>query len=101
MDSLQLVVSILSGLITCIPLVIELIKYIEKAMKEKNWTSLMQMTLQLMSEAEGNFQTGEEKKAYVMNTLGALQRTLNYDIDEQAVSDMIDSICLASKKINT
>jgi len=96
-----LVVSILSGLITCIPLVIELIKYIEKAMKEKNWTSLMQMTLQLMSEAEGNFQTGEEKKAYVMNTLGALQRTLNYDIDEQAVSDMIDSICLASKKINT
>jgi len=101
MDALQLVVSILSGLITCIPLVIELIKYIEKAMKEKNWTSLMQMTLQLMSEAEGNFQTGEEKKAYVMNTLGALQRTLNYDIDEQAVSDMIDSICLASKKINT
>ena len=100
MDWLQLIVSILSGLITCIPLAIELVKYIQKAMKEKNWTSLMKLTMQLMSEAEGEFSTGTEKKAYVMRTLNALQRTLNYDIDEDAVSEMIDSICSASKKIN-
>ena len=100
MDWLQLIVSILSGLITCIPLAIELVKYIQKAIKEKNWTSLMKLTMQLMSEAESEFSTGAEKKAYVMSALNALQHTLNYDIDEDAVSEMIDSICSASKKIN-
>ena len=100
MDELKIIVSILSGLLTCIPLAMELVKYVQKAMKEKNWTSLMQVALQLMSEAEDSFETGAEKKAYVMNALDAMQRTLNYDIDEQAVSDMIDAICSASKKIN-
>ena len=37
MDWVGLVVSILSGLAAAIPLVVQLVNYVQKAVKEKNW----------------------------------------------------------------
>lgn len=99
-DWVNLIVSILSGLAVCIPLVIKLVQYIQTAIKEKNWSSLMQLVLQLMADAEKNYSTGAERKAYVMSTIKAMENTLNYDIDEKVISEMIDSIIDATKKIN-
>lgn len=100
MEWVQLIISVLAGLSTCIPLVIKLVQYVQQVVKEKNWTSLMQLVLKLMSEAEANYETGAERKEYVMDSINALQGALNYDIDKEAVSAMIDAICDASKKIN-
>ena len=96
----QLIISVLAGLSTCIPLVIKLVQYVQQVMKEKNWTNLMQLVLQLMSEAENNYETGAAKKEYVMDSINALKGVLNYDVDNDAVSAMIDAIAQASKKIN-
>lgn len=96
----NLVVSILSGLLVCVPLVIKLVEYIQTATKEKNWSSLMQLVLKLMTEAEKLYSTGAERKAYVLATIKAMENTLNYDIDENVVGEMIDSIVAASKVIN-
>lgn len=96
----NLVVSILSGIAVCVPLVIKLVQYIKAAIKEKNWTNVMQIVLRLMTEAEKNYATGVERKAYVMDSIIAIQDTLNYDIDLDAISAMIDSIVAASKVIN-
>ena len=98
---IQIIVSILSGLAVCIPLVIKLAEFITKAIKERNWSVVMQIVLKLMTEAEANYSTGAERKEYVMDSIAALQDSLNYEIDMDAISVMIDSICRASKVINS
>lgn len=97
---IQIIVSIISGLLVCIPLVIKLVEYVIKAIQEKNWQNVMQLVLRLMTEAEKNFETGAERKEYVMDSILAMKDTLNCEIDMDAISAMIDSICDASKIIN-
>lgn len=95
-----IILPIISGLVACVPLVVKLIEYIQKVAKEKNWTALMQLILKLMAEAEDNYATGAERKEYVIDSINAIKGTLNYDVDMTVVSDMIDSIITATKKIN-
>lgn len=95
------ILPILSGLIAAIPLVIKLVEYVQKANKEKNWKAVVQLVLKLMAEAEQNYANGAERKDYVMSSIKAMEDTLQYDIDEKAIGELIDSIVLATKKINT
>ena len=101
MEWYEIIISILSGIATCVPLVISLVKYIQKVAKEKNWGAVVQLVLKLMTEAEQNYSNGADKKTYVMSTIKSMESTLQYDIDEKAISELIDSIILATKKINT
>lgn len=101
MDVLNLVVAIVSGVATAIPLVIQLVKMIKESARSKNWTNLMQLVLQLMADAEKKLATGAERKQYVIDAIKAMEHTLNYDIDENIVGEMIDAIVEASKIINT
>lgn len=96
-----IILPIISGIIACIPLVIKLVEVSQKIVKEKNWTAVMQLVLKLMAEAEENYSTGAERKEYVLDSIKALQGTLNYEIDLDAIGAMIDSIAKASKSINT
>lgn len=96
----NIIVSILSGLSVCIPLVIKLVEYVRKAIQEKNWSNVMQIVLKLMTEAEKNYETGAERKQYVMSSVEAIKDTLNCEVDMNAISSLIDSICQASKIIN-
>lgn len=96
----NIIVSILSGLAVCIPLVIKLVEYVRKAIQEKNWSNVMQIVLKLMTEAEKNYETGAERKQYVMSSVEAIKDTLNCEVDMNAISSLIDSICQASKIIN-
>ena len=43
MEWYEILISILSGLVALIPLVVKLVEYVEKSVKEKNWTSLLQL----------------------------------------------------------
>jgi dsRNA-specific ribonuclease len=96
----EIIVALLTGLVAAIPLVIKLVQTIKDAVKAKNWTPLMQLLLRLMAESEDNYSTGAEKKAYVLDSIEAIKGTLNYDVDMEAVSAMIDAIAQASKRIN-
>ena len=100
MEWINIITSILSGLAVCIPLVIKLVEYVRKALQERNWSNVMHLVLQLMTEAEKLYQTGAERKEYVMASIEKIQDTLNYEIDMNTISVMIDSICSASKTIN-
>ena len=100
MDWVQVVVSILSGLAVAIPLVVKLIEYVTKAVKEKNWKALLDLVTSLMQDAEFKFSTGEERKSYVMLAVKASADTINYDIDMDVVSKLIDDMCSMSKIVN-
>lgn len=95
-----IILPIISGLVACVPLVIKLIDVTKKNVKEQNWTALMQLVLKFMAEAEAGYETGAERKQYVLNNIKALESTLNYDVDIDKVGAMIDSIVEASKRIN-
>ena len=96
----EIIVALLTGLVAAIPLVIKLVQVIKDSVKAKNWTPLMQLMLKLMAEAEDNYSTGAEKKAYVIDSIKALESSLNYDVDIDAVSAMVDAIIEATKRIN-
>jgi hypothetical protein len=96
----NIVLPIISGLVAAIPLVIKLVEVSQRVIKEKNWTAVMQLVLKLMAEAEENYETGAEKKEYVLDSIKALQETLNYDVDLNAIGAMVDSIAKTSKHIN-
>lgn len=94
------IVAILTGLATAIPLVINLIKYVQKAVKEKNWNQVVKLVMNLMEEAETKFNNGADRKEWVLSMIKASADTINYDIDMDAISDLIDSLCSMSKVVN-
>lgn len=102
MDSnvVNIIVSILSGLSVCIPLVIELVKYVQRAVKERNWGQIVKLVTDLMIEAEKNFETGAERKKWVMSMIESSASSINYDIDMEEISKLIDSLCDMSKIVN-
>ena len=95
-----IILPILSGLVAAIPLVIKLVDLAQKSAKEKNWGAVVQLVLKLMAEAEQNYDNGADRKTYVLSTIKAMESTLQYDIDEKAISELIDSVIAATKKIN-
>ncbi len=97
---IQSLISLLSGLLVLIPLVVKLIQYVRLAVKERNWPNMLSLVMSLMAEAETEFETGAERKDFVLNEIEAMAGALNYDIDLDVVSEMIDAICKASRKIN-
>lgn len=103
MNWVDIVVSILSGLAVCIPLVVKLVNVVSTYVKEKNWSQIVAIVLDLMKEAETLFSDGATKKAYVMASVESAAKSINYNYDEvakQKVSDMIDAICATAKIVN-
>ena len=103
MSWVDVVVSILSGLAVCIPLVVKLVNVVSTYVKEKNWSQIVAIVLDLMKEAETLFSDGATKKAYVMASVESAAKSINYNYDDvakQKVSDMIDAICATAKIVN-
>ena len=103
MSWVEIVVSILSGLAVCIPLVVQLVNVVRASVKEKNWSQIVAIVLDLMKQAETLFAEGAARKAWVMAGVESAAKSINYNYDEvakQKVSDMIDAICATAKIVN-
>ena len=103
MSWVDIVVSILSGLAVCIPLVVQLVNAVRASVKEKNWSQIVAIVLDLMKQAETLFDEGATKKAWVMASVESAAKSINYNYDDvakQKVSDMIDAICATAKIVN-
>lgn len=100
MEWINYAVSILSGLAIAIPLVIKLVEYVQKSVKEKNWNKLLDLVMRLMSEAETKFETGADKKEWVLAMVKASADTINYDIDIDTIGNLIDSLCDMANVVN-
>lgn len=96
--------SVLSGLAICVPLVVKLGIVIRNLVQEKNWSGIVAFALDYMAEAETLFESGAERKEYVMQMVESSAKLVNYNFDNEAkekVSEMIDAICDASRVINS
>ena len=104
MSWVDIVVSIMSGLAVCIPLVVKLVNVVSTYVKEKNWSQIVAIVLDLMKQAETLFAEGAARKAWVMAGVESAAKSIDYNYDEvakQKVSDMIDAICATAKIVNT
>ena len=63
---ISLIVAVLTGLATCVPLAYKLVQYVQKATQEKNWAALLGLVINLMEEAEQKFSDGATRKEWVM-----------------------------------
>ena len=100
MEWYEILVSVLTGLAATIPLVIKLVEYVRKAVQEKNWNELLKLVMNLMEQAETKFDNGDERREWVLMMVKASADTINYDIDLNVVTQMINSLCELSKKVN-
>lgn len=97
---LRLIISVLAGLATAIPLAIKLVEYVRKAVREKNWGKVLDMVMKYMATAETKFDNGADRKEWVLAMVKASSETVNYDIDMEVISQLIDDLCKMSKKVN-
>lgn len=97
---IETIVQILLGLAAVIPLVWQLVVYVEKAVKEKNWVLVLKKLIELMQTAENKFETGADKKEWVLSMLKTATSDINYDIDFDSISNLIDVLCAMAKVIN-
>lgn len=100
MEVLEIILSIVTGIAACIPLVIQLVKYIQAAAKEKNWSKLVVIVTNFIAEAETLYPDGASKKEYVINGIMAISKTIDYPVDREMLSELIDSLVTLSKKVN-
>ena len=96
----SLVVAILSGLAACIPLAVKLVQYVQKAAQEKNWAALLGLLVDLMEQAEQKFNDGATRKEWVMAMVQTSAEYINYPIDTEALSQLIDNLVDMTNVIN-
>lgn len=89
-----IVISILSGIAATVPLVIGLVAYAKQASREKNWTKLLEIVIDYMKCAEKllSGMSGSEKKEWVMNMVLKSSNMIDYNINMDIVSNLIDSL---------
>ena len=100
MEWLELIIAIISGIATCIPLVIKLVGYVKALAKEKNWGKLVVIVSNFMAEAETLYPDGTSKKDYVINSVLAIAKTIDYPIDEEMLGELIDNLAKLTNKVN-
>lgn len=96
----RLITSVLSGLAVTIPLVIQLVKYVQKAIQERNWPKVVKLVTGYMERAETMFEKGADRKEWVMAMVKASADAVEYDLDMDKISELIDSLCDMSKIVN-
>lgn len=58
------------------------------------------MVMKYMETAEEKFDNGADRKEWVLAMVKASSETVNYDIDMERISKLIDDLCKMSKKVN-
>ena len=97
---INVVVAVLAGLATCIPLVLKLVQYVKKATQEKNWSGLLDLVMQLMEQAEKKFADGATRQEWVMAMVQTSAEYSSDPLDTQALSEMIDELVKLTNKVN-
>jgi hypothetical protein len=96
----NIVLPVISGLVACVPLVIKLVEYVKALAKEKNWNKLLIIVTNFMAEAETLYPDGASKREYVINSVLAISKTIDYPVDKDMLGELIDNLVVLSNKVN-
>lgn len=96
----ELIVAILSGLAAGIPLVWKLIQYVGQVIRDRNWTCFITTLMSYMSIAEKEFAVGADRKQWVMDAIDNTSDIVNYEVDAETLSTLIEMLIQFSKQVN-
>lgn len=96
----SVIVSILTGLAACIPLAVKLAQYAKQAAQEKNWGAFLGLAVDLIQQAEQKFNDGATRKEWVMAMVKTSAEYINYPVDSDALSELIDALVSMTKIVN-
>lgn len=96
----SVIVSILTGLAACIPLAVKLAQYAKQAAQEKNWGAFLGLAVDLIQQAEQKFNDGATRKEWVMAMVKTSAEYINYPVDSDALSELIDALVSMAKTVN-
>ena len=100
MEWAKLIISNLTGIAAIIALVISLVKYVKQAIKEKNWPQVVKMVSDYMEQAEDMFDSGADRKQWVMAMVQVSADSVKYNINMTEIGQLIDDLCAMSKVMN-
>ena len=100
MEWAKLIISNLTGIAASIALVISLVKYVKQAIKEKNWPQVVKMVSDYMEQAEDMFDSGADRKQWVMAMVQVSADSVKYNINMTEIGQLIDDLCAMSKVVN-
>lgn len=100
MKTVEIIVSILSGLAVCIPLAARLAQCAARAVREKNWRGVLSLALGLMQQAEELFDSGAARREWVVEMTLAAARETGCEMDEKTLGELVDSLCEMAKHVN-
>lgn len=72
----------------------------QKAIQEKNWPEVVRIVTGYMERAETMFESGADRKEWVLAMVKASSELVKYDLDMNKISELIDGLCAMSKKVN-
>lgn len=90
---LGFIIAVAAAAATLIPLGVALYKKMKGAVETNDWVPVMSLVISLMADAKERFEHGSDKKEWVLGQLRVIAQEMNYNLDEEAVSKLIDSIC--------
>lgn len=103
MDIWNMIASILSGLIICVPLVIKLVQITKESVRKGNWNKLVGMVAEFMAQAEVKIEDNVTRKEWVLGMIRTSAEQINYDLTElelEKISAMIDDLCRMARIVN-
>lgn len=100
MEWAKLILSNLTGIAAVITLIITLVTYVQKAIKERNWPEVVRMVSEYMERAETMFENGADRKEWVMAMVKSSADTVKYNINMEEIGKLIDDLCEMSKTVN-
>ena len=100
MEWAKLIISNLTGIAAIIALVISVVKYATQAIKEKNWPQVVKMVSDYMEQAEDMFDSGADRKQWVMAMVQVSADSVKYNINMTEIGQLIDDLCAMSKVVN-
>ncbi|MBO7734847.1 MAG: hypothetical protein J6S67_19965 [Methanobrevibacter sp.] len=100
MQNISDIIRLITELLVLIPMVVALVKYIRKAIREKNWKKILNIAIKLMEQAEAEFENGTDRKSFVMSMLRTSCDEIKFDITDEELSDLIDNMVDLTNKLN-
>ena len=70
------------------PLAYNLVKYVRMAMEEKNFKPILSLVLELMETAEGMYDSGADRKAWVLSMVKSTAKAIGSSVSMDEVSKM-------------
>lgn len=96
-------ISIVTGLLICVPLVVQFVKVCKQMVVNKQWTEIVTLAAELMMQAENSIDSGSERLSWVMGMLKQSAVTAKYDLNDEdwyKIEKMIRSMCDMAKVVN-